>query len=74
MKTHTYLYRKIGASGYGKTQSIKIAHKLLDSDCKELNYEKVKPRSEGYYVPEHQTKIKTRQNDASKHQIEKRTI
>lgn len=70
----SYLYQKIGASGYGKTQSIKIAQKLLKADCKELNYEKVKPRSEGYYVPEHHTKIKTRQNDASELQIEKRTF
>lgn len=69
-----YLYRKIGASGYGKTQSIKIAQELLDSDCKELNYEKVKPRSEGYFVPKHQDKITRRKNDASKRQIEKRTI
>ena len=50
MKPHSYLYRKIGTSGYGKTQSMKIAQELLDSDCKELNYEKVKPRSEGYFV------------------------
>lgn len=69
-----YLYRKIGASGFGKTQSIRIAQKLLKADCKELNYPKVNPRSEGYYVPEHQTKIKTRQNDASDSQIEKRTF
>jgi len=70
----SYLYRKIGTSGYGKTQSMKIAQELLDSDCKELNYEKVKPRSEGYFVPDHHIKIKTRQNEASELQIEKRTF
>ena len=74
MKTHTYLYRKIGASGFGKTQSIKIAQKLLKADCKELNYPKVKPRAEGYFVPDHKTKIEARQNDASELQIEKRTF
>ncbi len=46
----------------------------MKSDCKELNYTKVKPRSEGYLVPDHQAKIKKRQNDASDSQIEKRTF
>ena len=70
----SYLYQKIGTAGYGKKESIKIAQKLLDSDCKEMNYEKVNPRSDGYFVLDHQTKIKTRQNEASDVQKEKRTF
>lgn len=69
-----YLYQKIGTAGYGKTESIKIAQTLLDSDCKELNYAKVTPRSDGYFVQDHQTKIKARLNEASEDQIEKRTF
>ncbi len=70
----SYLYQKIGTAGYGKTESIKIAQALLDSDYKELNYAKIPSRPDGYFVPEHQTKIKLRQNEASEDQIEKRTI
>ena len=53
----SYLYQLIGTAGYGKIESIKIAQTLLDSNCKELNYAKVTPRPDGYFVPDHQTKI-----------------
>ncbi len=70
----SYLYQKIGTAGYGKIESIKIAQTLLDSNCKELNYAKVIPRPDGYFVLDHQTKIKARHNAASDVQIEKRTF
>ena len=56
-----YLYQKFGKSGYGKTKSIEIANELLNNNCKELNsYKKITPRVGGYFVPEHQDKIKKR--------------
>ena len=45
----TYLYQKIGTTGYGKTKSIKIAQTLLDSNCEELCYEKVIPHHHIYH-------------------------
>lgn len=54
MEKKKYLYQKIGSTGYGKIKSIEIASDLLEKNCSELNdYEKVTPRYEGYYVPDH---------------------
>ena len=68
-----YLYQKFGKSGYGKTKSIEIANELLNNNCKELNsYKKITPRVGGYFVPEHQDKIKKKINEASINQAEKK--
>lgn len=66
-----YLYRKIGKKNYGKTKSIKLAQELLNN---KMTYDKVVPWENGYFVPEHQTKILTKQNEASDEQKEKQTF
>ena len=70
---YKYLYQKIGTAGFGKTKSIKIAEELLANHLKELNYEKVIPRSEGYFMP-HQELISSFTNKASDNQAEKKAL
>lgn len=71
---YKYLYQKIGTAGFGKTKSIKIAEELLANHLKELNYEKVISRPEGYYMADHQKLIRSFSNKASDNQIEKKVL
>ncbi|MBO7048121.1 MAG: hypothetical protein J6W62_04350 [Spirochaetia bacterium] len=67
--SNNYLYNK----DFGKIEAIGIAKRLLDTNCKELIYQKVEPRPGGYFVQNHQDLILKKENKA-KEVIEKKTL